>query len=197
MNYRHIDSGSMYRAATYFFLLHDIDLKNRDEVELSLSQLQIHFEAKANTSQLFLGEHPLGKQLRTQEVDSMVSQVAAITQVRRKLVQLQQEMGQDKGLVMDGRDIGSVVFPNAELKIFLTADLDVRARRRMEEIGKNMDLLDFETVRENLVMRDHIDSTRQDSPLTKTADAVVLDNSNLNPIEQLEMCLALAQIRCD
>lgn len=197
MNYRHIDSGSMYRAVTYFFLIHNIDLGNGADVEDCLSQFHIHFESEGNKSQLYLGGQPLDKQLRSQKVDSMVSQVAAIPQVRRKLVLLQQEMGEVKGLVMDGRDIGSVVFPDAELKIFLTADLDVRTRRRMKEIIQNTDLLDFETVRENLVMRDHIDSTRDDSPLIKTADAVVLDNSNLSPPEQLEMCLALAQIRCD
>ncbi len=197
LNYRHIDSGSMYRAATYFFLLHNIDLSDNAAVKRCLSQLEIHFKSKGSTSQLYLGGQPIDKQLRSQEVDSRVSQVAAIPQVRRKLVLLQQEMGEGKGLVMDGRDIGSVVFPDAELKIFLTADLDVRTRRRMKEVAQNTDLPDFETVRENLVMRDQIDSTREDSPLKKTADAVVVDNSNLSPTEQLEMCLVLAQIRCD
>ncbi len=187
----------MYRAATYFFLLHNIDLSDNAAVKRCLSQLEIHFKSKGSTSQLYLGGQPIDKQLRSQEVDSRVSQVAAIPQVRRKLVLLQQEMGEGKGLVMDGRDIGSVVFPDAELKIFLTADLDVRTRRRMKEVTQNTDLLDFETVRENLVMRDQIDSTREDSPLKKTADAVVVDNSNLSPTEQLEMCLVLAQIRCD
>ncbi len=187
----------MYRAVTYFLLLHNIDLSDNAAVKRCLSQLEIHFKSKGSRSQLYLGGQPIDKQLRSQEVDSRVSQVAAIPQVRRKLVLLQREMGEGKGLVMDGRDIGSVVFPDAELKIFLTADLDVRTRRRMKEVAQNTDLPDFETVRENLVMRDQIDSTREDSPLKKTADAVVVDNSNLSPTEQLEMCLVLAQIRCD
>ncbi|MDH3650732.1 MAG: (d)CMP kinase [Saprospiraceae bacterium] len=202
LNYLHIDSGAMYRATTYFFLINKVDLDQPKQIEKALQDITLTFKTTKHKTSLILNGKLLEDQLRTQQVDELVSKVAAISAVRKKMVKIQQAMGQDKWLIMDGRDIGTVVFPNATLKIFLTASLEVRTQRRLQEISGRKNIPTESDVRDNLVIRDKIDSTRSDSPLVQAPDSVVIDNSNLTRIEQLVMSHALAKkriskIRCD
>jgi len=184
--YVFIDSGAMYRAITLFAIQNNIAFENIDQ---HFNKINIHFELIDGFNTIFLNGKNVRYDIRSKEVNEAVSLVAKITSVRRFLVKLQQSYGKDKGIVMDGRDIGTVVFPNAELKFFITADIAVRTERRaleMAEIGKS---LDAALIRKNLLERDHIDSTRADSPLTQADDAILLNNSELNKLEQLDLCL--------
>ncbi len=190
LGYTYIDSGAMYRAVTLYFLRHHIRMESGAEVAEALRNISIRFNARNNHT-ILNGEDVEGE-IRQMLVSSMVSQVSAIPAVRRAMVRLQQEMGSEKGIVMDGRDIGTVVFPEAELKIFLTADPEVRARRRYDELMAKNQPASFETVRANLSQRDLIDSTREDSPLKQAGDAVVIDNTHLTIEEQLQRAMRLA-----
>ncbi len=195
LSYRHIDSGSMYRAITYYFLQHQVDHMDPQAVLASLAKIQLDFEARDGRSVPLLNGVVLQEEIRTRAVDAQVSTIAAIAEVRTQVVAQQQEIGRAGGIVMDGRDIGTVVFPSAALKLFVKADLEVRVSRRLEELKGSGFQIDRETVRANLQHRDRIDSTRVHSPLYQAADAVVLDNSNLSIAEQMEMVYALAQCR--
>lgn len=195
LHYRYIDSGAMYRAVTYYFLEHNIAFQQEAPVRDALDHIQIEFRQQAGETSIFLNGRAVESDIRQMIVAGRVSEVAAISMVRRAMVRQQREMGRERGIVMDGRDIGTVVFPDAELKIFLTADFDERIRRRYEELRRKGMPVDREEVRRNLAHRDHIDSTRDDSPLAKAFDAVVIDNTNLTEREQLAMTLALAQER--
>ncbi|MCL4112326.1 UNVERIFIED_CONTAM: hypothetical protein GTU68_015056 [Idotea baltica] len=195
LQYRHIDSGAMYRATTFFFLQKKVDINDLSSVKSHLHEMDLSLRHHDGKSSLYLGENVLDQELRTKEVSQFVSQVAAIPIVRELLVQKQQALGVRKGIIMDGRDIGSVVFPNARLKIFLTATLSTRIGRRYAEITQKGLQMTREEVAQNLKHRDHIDSTRSTSPLTQVSDAVVIDNTNLTKEEQIEMILALARIR--
>ena len=191
LNYIYIDSGAMYRAVTYYFLEHNIDLKNDLEIHEALNKIDIQFEKDERGIRTILNGEDIEDEIRKMRISRMVSPVAAISAVRKAMVEQQRKLGEKKGIVMDGRDIGTVVFKDAELKIFLTADLETRVQRRYEElIAKGIEI-DFESVKSNLLERDHIDSTREDSPLMKADDAVVINNTTLTPQQQLKKALDL------
>lgn len=195
LGYRYIDSGAMYRAVTLYFKDRRVDLSNAKEVASALRNIHIDFSREKGKNLTLLNGQNVEEAIRTAEVNEMVSPVAAVSAVREKLVEQQKRMGRDKRIVMDGRDIGTVVFPEADLKLFVTASLEVRTRRRLQElISKNQEA-DHDQVRDNLQLRDHIDSTRSDSPLIKAADALVLDTSDLTPDLQLEKTLMLLKER--
>ena len=189
LGYRYIDSGAMYRAVTLFALLHGMIGADGsvDEAALTaaLPEIAIDFRPMADGSQhtLLNGEN-VEAQIRTMEVSSHVSAVAAIVPVRHKLVQLQQEFGREKGIVMDGRDIGTTVFPDAELKIYVNASAETRARRRYDELRAKGQDVSYDEVLANVRERDHIDSTRAESPLRRADDAIDLDNSAMTLDEQ-------------
>jgi len=193
LKYIYIDTGAMYRAVTLFFIKHNIDLKNDLDVEQALKQIDISFEYNIETgkNETFLNGKNVENEIRQMEVSNLVSPVSEISKVRRKLVDQQRRMGEGKGVVMDGRDIGTVVFPNAELKIFMTADLEVRAERRKLELAEKGSIVDLSDVIENLKTRDNIDSSRADSPLKKADDAQVVDTSTLTFDEQVDQILHL------
>ncbi len=197
LGYVYVDTGAMYRAITFYALKNKlIDTNNFDKVGLinSLKRifLQFRYNKELGFAEMFLNEKNIEKEIRSIEVSNFVSPVAAIPEVRKYLVEQQREMGKEKGVVMDGRDIGSVVFPDAELKIFLTADAKIRAERRLLEMQEKNQKADFETIYNNLMERDEIDSNRADSPLVKVKDAIVIDASYINKEEQFNKVLSLA-----
>ncbi len=192
LNYSYIDSGAMYRAVTLYFIRQNIALEDNRAIEQALKNISITFQRLDGENTTFLNGENVESEIRDAAVSGMVSEVAAISPVRRSMVAIQRAAGKDKGIVMDGRDIGTVVFPEAELKIFLSASFEVRVQRRLAQLqqqGKNISL---EEVQYNLRHRDHIDSNRVDSPLLQAEDAVLMDNTNLTENEQLAMILALA-----
>ena len=189
LKYIYIDSGAMYRAVTLFFLRHNVSLDDAEQTRQAIENITISFNADNRT---ILNGEDVENEIRRMEVSNHVSQVSALPAVRRALVHQQQAMGQQKGIVMDGRDIGTVVFPNAELKIFLTADPEKRVQRRFEELKSKGIKSSVEDVRQNLSQRDRIDSSREDSPLRQAADAIVIDNTQMTRDEQLEYALELA-----
>jgi len=196
LGYVYVDSGAMYRATTLFAMRnHFIDSAHFDIEGLvsKLSEIVIRFVFNKNLgfAEVYLNGENVEKQIRTLEVSRFVSQVSTIPEVRYQLVKQQQQMGKDKGVVMDGRDIGTVVFPYAELKIFMTASSKTRAKRRYQELINRGDDVNFEDVLQNIQERDYIDSHRKDSPLTKAEDAIEIDNSNLSLDEQLQKILQL------
>ena len=196
LGYLYVDSGAMYRAVTLYFLRNQIRPDEGPSVMRALHDIQIRFQRISDHQWItLLNQENVEEAIRSQEVSDWVSEVAAVSAVRRKMVEEQQSIGQNKGVVMDGRDIGTVVFPDAELKIFLTARESVRVERRYQELLLNGKDPDRERVRANLEKRDHIDSTRSDSPLVQASDAVVLDNSDLTEQEQLIIALEWAHDR--
>ena len=191
LNYIFIDSGAMYRAITLYFLRNEVDTDDEAQIEKALLNIHLSFQFNAlnGNNEICLNEENVDALIREIKVAEKVSEVAALRQVREFAVAQQRSIGQAKGIVMDGRDIGSVVFPDAELKIFMTADPEIRVQRRLKELQvKNPDIT-IDEVRANLASRDHIDSTRAISPLRKPEDALVLDNSFLSPEQQLELAL--------
>lgn len=185
LGYKYIDSGAMYRCVTLYFTRNQIDYMNSQAVVDALSQISIRFEKTEDGNSVFLNEENVSKDIRGMEISNQVSQVSTVKEIRGFLVEKQRSYGMDKGLVMDGRDIGTVVYPNAELKIFMTADAEVRAERRYQELkGRGLDL-DYSAVMENLRNRDRIDESREISPLKKAEDAIVLNNSFLDRKQQL------------
>lgn len=194
--YTYIDTGAMYRAVTYYFLKSQLDWNDPQTVDVALEQIQIDFRrADDGSLHTYLNGEDVEKQIRTMAVSDAVSPVAAISAVRRFLVKQQQAMGEKKSCILDGRDIGTVVFPNAALKIFLIADPQERARRRLTELQEKGQSVSLSQVVNNLTERDRIDSTRGDSPLRQAADAVVIDNTVLSMEEQLAMIKVLAELR--
>ena len=185
LGYIYIDSGAMYRAVTLYFLNNDIDFNNSDAIRKALTSINLQIEHTDHGFRMLLNSEDVTDEIVSIEVSQSVSEVAAISDVRKKLVEIQQHLGNQKGVVMDGRDIGTVVFPEAEVKIFVTADVDIRAQRRFDELERRGMPAPIETVKSNLRHRDHIDSTREDSPLTQADDAILLDNSYMNREEQL------------
>lgn len=192
LEYAYLDSGAMYRATTLFFLNNQIDFNDTEQVQAALKQIRIDFSREENKNCTFLNGKNVEQAIRTMRVSNVVSQVAAISEVRRSMVRLQRQAGENKAIVMDGRDIGTVVFPNAELKVFLSADLATRVQRRYLEILPKNPEITRQEVQKNLQERDFIDSTRKDSPLKQAEDAVLIDNTNLTVVEQLAMTKALA-----
>jgi cytidylate kinase len=199
LNYVFIDSGAMYRAITLYFIRHRIDVTNSDAVIEALTHIHLAFKLNEQTGRadMFLNNENVEEEIRGLEVSNNVSQVAALEPVRIFSVAQQQLMGAQKGIVMDGRDIGTAVFPEAELKIFVTASPEVRVERRYQELVAKDPAITKAEIKANLEMRDHIDSTREFSPLKQAHDALVLDNSNLSRDEQLELALSWAKERIE
>jgi CMP/dCMP kinase len=199
LNYVFIDSGAMYRAITLYFLRNHIDWYNTEQVEQALKEIDLDFQYNEKTGQsnMFLNQENVEQLIRDMLVSENVSEVSTIKEVREFAVAQQQKLGKRKGLVMDGRDIGTTVFPGAELKIFVTADAAVRVERRFKELFEKNPSITIEEVKTNLEMRDYIDSNREFSPLRKAEDAVELDNSNLTREEQLRKALQWAKERIE
>lgn len=193
LGYVYIDSGAMYRAITLFFLRNHIDWTDAAAVEDALHHISLHFvyNDKSQKSEMHLNDENVEYLIRDLVVAEKVSEVATIATVRNFAVAQQQKMGAGKGIVMDGRDIGTTVFPEAELKIFMTADIMVRVERRFKEMFEKNPNITIDEVKNNLEMRDYIDSNREVSPLRKADDAVLLDNTNLTMEEQLDIALKL------
>lgn len=191
LNYVYIDSGAMYRAMTLYFLRNHVNWTKRKAVEEALENiiLEFKFNNKSQQSEIHLNDENVEYVIRDLVVAEKVSEIAAIKEVRSFAVAQQQKMGDLKGIVMDGRDIGTVVFPDAELKIFMTADIAIRVERRFRELYDKNPNITIEEVKSNLTMRDYIDSNREVSPLRKADDALTLDNSNLTQKQQLETAL--------
>ncbi|MBN1112293.1 MAG: (d)CMP kinase [Bacteroidales bacterium] len=187
-NYKYIDSGAMYRAVTYLCLKHNAVNKNSINTNILgdlLNDVKIDFKIIDGNQYTFINDVNVEKEIRTIEISQSVSLVSANGDVREKLVEMQQKFGEDKGIVMDGRDIGTAVFPNAELKIFMTADPKVRAQRRYDELIAKGDDVNYDEIEENIVSRDYQDQNREISPLRKADDAIVLDNTYMTPEEQI------------
>lgn len=197
LNYVFIDSGAMYRAITLYFLRNHINYEDTQAVVEALSNIDLLFQYNEITgnSDILLNDENVEPLIRDMLVSEKVSEVSAIKEVREFAVAQQQKMGDSKGIVMDGRDIGTTVFPQAELKIFVTADTAVRVERRYKELFEKNPSIAIEDIQHNLEMRDYIDSNREVSPLRKAADAIVLDNTDLTREEQLEMALQWAAER--
>jgi cytidylate kinase len=193
LSYVFIDSGAMYRAVTLFLMRKSVNLDDMAQVEQALAQVTVEFDVNdAGASVVLLNGENVEDEIRTIAVASKVSEVAKIQAVRNKLVFLQQQMGAKKGVVMDGRDIGTVVFPDAELKIFMTASVEVRAQRRFSELVAKGDAVTLEEISANLKHRDAVDSSRENSPLTMTSDYRVLDNSEMDRDSQFALAMAWA-----
>jgi cytidylate kinase len=196
LGYIYVDTGAMYRAVTFFAMQNGyINADSFDKQTLINSlpniKLQFKFNADLGFGEMYLNDVNVETEIRTIEVSSFVSKVAEVSEVRAKLVEQQKEMGKDKGIVMDGRDIGTVVFPNAELKIFMTASATTRAQRRYDELVAKGDTVTFEEVLANVEERDYIDTHREDSPLVMAEDAIEIDNSHMNREEQFKLVLEL------
>ncbi len=195
LGFLYIDSGAMYRGVTLYFLNHGLSFDSQ-QPDTVIQNIDIAFEyVPDDQDKLLLNGHDVSSKIRSQIINDNVSKVAAMSNVRRWLVSLQQKYSDSHNVVMDGRDIGTVVFPDAILKLFVTADLETRIERRMNDHKTTGRKPGYEKIKENLIQRDHIDSTRKDSPLIKADDAVLLDNSNLTIEEQLAMSRILATLR--
>lgn len=186
----YVDSGAMYRAITLFCIRHGIHPDRRQDVIKALNGIQLDLQPD-NVLQVFLNGENVSEAIRTPEVSEWVSEISVIPEVRKKLVAQQRTFGEHKSLVMDGRDIGTVVFPSAQFKFFITADPEIRAQRRLLELASKGIQSDLPTVLKNLQHRDLIDSTREDSPLRQAEDAIVIDNSQLDRRQQLEKVLEI------
>lgn len=195
LNFVFVDSGAMYRAVTLYVQRHNIALEDEDAIQKALDEIHIDFIPNPDKTQILLNGEDVSDAIRTMEVSDYVSEVSAIKSVRKAMVHQQQQLGKKRDIVMDGRDIGTTVFPEAALKIFMTASPQIRAERRYAELTAKGELVTMEEVKENLSHRDHIDSTREESPLRQAEDAIVLDNSDLNQEEQLAFVLDLVKQR--
>jgi cytidylate kinase len=194
LEYVFIDTGAMYRAVALFFLRASVDFDNTTDIASALNKITLQFKYNPVNlqSDMYLNEENVAQEIREMSVSQKVSEVAAIALVRDFAVAQQQAMGEAKGIVMDGRDIGTVVFPNAELKIFVTASPEIRVQRRFLELSAKNTAITVEEISENLKHRDLIDTTREHSPLKQANDALVLDNSNMSREQQLEIALQWA-----
>jgi len=200
LGYVYVDSGAMYRAVTLYAIQNGLIGSDFFHIEKLVSQLdkinlKFEFNPATKEAEIHLNGKNVEKEIRSMEVSGYVSQIAQVHEVRKKLVEIQQEMGKNKGVVMDGRDIGTVVFPFAELKIFMTADAKERALRRFLEFKEQGKEVSFESIYENVTQRDHIDTTRSDSPLVKAGDAIEIDNTFTNIEDQFHILLQLAKDR--
>ena len=195
LGYMYIDSGAMYRAITLYFLRNNVNWHDSNEVINALKNINLHFAVNAfnHHSEIFLNDENVEYIIRDIVVAEKVSEVAAIREVREFAVSQQQKMGQKKGIVMGGRDIGTTVFPDAKVKIFMTADEAIRVERRFSEMFEKNPNITLDEVKHNIAMRDYIDSNREISPLRKADDAIVLDNSHLSEREQLDKVFKLIQ----
>lgn len=197
LKYIYVDSGAMYRAVTLYAMQHNyisenIFYKNQLISDLNKIDLTFKFNSEVDYAEMYLNNVNVENEIRSLEVSNLVSKVAEISEVRKNLVQQQQLLGAKKGVVMDGRDIGTVVFPNAELKLFITASATIRAQRRFDELINKGDKVTFDAILKNVESRDYIDSTRKDSPLIKANDAIEIDNSDLSREDQFNQIYKLA-----
>ena len=193
LGYRYIDTGAMYRAVTLYFLDHHVAMTNPKEVARALKDIHITFKVSSkNKSETYLNGLNVEKAIRTMRVSEMVSPVSTIKEVRAAMVEQQRRLGKERGVVMDGRDIGTVVFPQAELKVFMTADLLTRAFRRQRELLEKNQMVDLDDVVENILQRDKIDTTRKESPLRQAEDALILDTTHVTLEEQVDEVVRLA-----
>lgn len=197
LNFVFVDSGAMYRAVTLYFQRHQISLTDDVAIAQAIQDIHIDLVPQADKIQVLLNGEDISDAIRTMEVSEYVSEVSAIKAVRQAMVKQQQALGAKRNIVMDGRDIGTTVFPHADLKIFMTASPQVRAERRFAELTAKGEQLTMEEVKDNLAHRDHIDSTREESPLRQAEDAIVLDNSELNQEEQLAFVVDLVKSRME
>ena len=199
LGYIYVDSGAMYRAITLYFLRNHVDWTDEKQVADALHNITLEFvyNPQSESSEIYLNGENVEYVIRDLVIAEKVSEVAAIKAVRKYAVTQQHKMGKGRGIVMDGRDIGTVVFPDAELKIFMTADNAVRVERRFREMYAKNPNITIEEVKDNLEMRDYIDSNRKESPLRKADDAVVLDNTNLTPEEQFKKAMHWVHERCE
>jgi len=197
LGYVYIDSGAMYRAVTLYFLRNHIDWTDKKEVQAALKEVHLDFRVneKTEVSEIYLNDENVEYVIRDLVIAEKVSDIAAIKEVRTFAVAQQHKLGAKKGIVMDGRDIGTVVFPKAELKIFMTADSAVRVERRFKELYEKNPNVTIEEIKNNLEMRDYIDSNREESPLRKADDAILLDSTHLTEEQQLLKALAWAKER--
>ncbi|MEO7316025.1 MAG: (d)CMP kinase [Ginsengibacter sp.] len=195
LGYIFVDSGAMYRAITVYFLRNNVDFKNEKEIKKAIDNITIDFILNTQTekSEIYLNGENVEYIIRDLVVAEKVSDVAAMKHVREFAVAAQQKLGIEKGLVMDGRDIGTTVFPNAEVKFFMTADETVRVERRFAEMSAKNPNITLDEVKNNIAMRDYIDSNREFSPLRKAVDAIELDNTNLSEKEQLSIALKMVK----
>ena len=198
LGYVYVDTGAMYRAVAYFAMQHNLVSETHLDAAGLVAQLpninlRFQFNPALGFAEMYLNNEHIENQIRTIEVSRMVSKVAEISEVRAKLVEQQQAMGKDKGIVMDGRDIGTVVFPDADLKLFMTASSKTRAQRRFDELVEKGQHITFDDVLQNVEERDYIDTHREDSPLVKADDAIEVDNSSLTKKEQFELVLNLVK----
>jgi len=199
LEYIYVDSGAMYRAITLYFLRNHIDWTDKKEVKGALKNitLEFNYNPKSEKSEIYLNGENVEYVIRDLVIAEKVSDVAAIKEVREFAVAQQQQMGKEKGIVMDGRDIGTIVFPNAELKIFMTADNAVRVERRFRELYEKNPNITLDEIKANLEMRDYIDSHREVSPLRQASDALVLDNTNLSEEEQFKKAMKWFKEGCE
>jgi cytidylate kinase len=189
LHFIYVDSGAMYRAVTLYFLRNNIDLHNNNQVAEALKDIHLNFHSRDYESHITLNDEEVSEEIRLMPVSENVSTVATNHAVRVEMVRQQQRMGKSKNIVMDGRDIGTVVFPDAQVKLFMTADPKIRAERRFKELSPKNPEISLEDVFENLAHRDYQDTTRAESPLTRADDAIILDNTDLTPEEQLQFAL--------
>ncbi|NLB86653.1 MAG: (d)CMP kinase [Bacteroidales bacterium] len=194
-NFLYIDTGAMYRAVTLFSIRIGVfkdNLENYDLLIQNLSRINIEFKQSSNNkTEIFLNGENVENEIRNLEVSSKVSKIATLSELRALMVGLQRKMSENKSVVMDGRDIGTVVFPDADIKIFLTASLEIRAKRRFDELKEKTKDLDYNAILKNISERDFIDQNREISPLKKAEDAILIDNSNLNPKQQLDLAVKI------
>lgn len=189
LNFIYIDSGAMYRAVTLYFLRNNIDLQNQELVRESLNNIHLDFQTTNNQTLITLNGEDVSTEIRQMHVAEKVSSVSALKDVRIEMVKQQQRMGKSDNIVMDGRDIGTVVFPDADLKLFMTADPQIRAERRYKELINKGEKVNIEEIYDNLAHRDLQDTTRKESPLIQAEDAIILDNSTITEEQQLEFVL--------
>jgi CMP/dCMP kinase len=196
LGYKYIDTGAMYRAVTLYFLDHHVAMTNPREVRKALDDINISFKLNGrNQTETFLNGLSVEKKIRSMKVSEMVSQVSTLKEVRHEMVEQQRKLGKEKAVVMDGRDIGTTVFPAAELKVFMTADMLVRAYRRQQELLERDQMVDLDDVLANLKERDRIDTTRAESPLKQAPDALIIDTTFITLDEQVDEVVRLALSR--
>ncbi|MBU1374104.1 MAG: (d)CMP kinase [Bacteroidetes bacterium] len=190
LHFIYVDSGAMYRAVTLYFLRNQTDLHQHDLIIDALDHIDLNFHSRDYQSHILLNGEEVSDEIRQMPVSENVSKIASIKEVRQAMVKQQQKMGRSKNMVMDGRDIGTVVFPDAQVKLFMTADPKIRAERRYKELKANGEEVSLEEIFENIAHRDYQDTTRQESPLTRADDAIILDNTNLTETEQLDFAIS-------
>lgn len=189
LRFIYIDSGAMYRAVTLYFLRNNIALNDDEAIQNALSDIHLNFHSLDYQSHITLNNEEVSEEIRQMPVSENVSHVSAIRDVRVEMVRQQQRMGKSKNIIMDGRDIGTVVFPDADLKLFMTADPKIRAERRYNELMLKGEEVTMEEVFDNIAHRDYLDTTRKESPLVRADDAIILDNTSMDQAEQLDFAL--------